>query len=56
MTVNTVSPGYLNTRMVKSMPEDVVKQVVAGIPVGRLGGLRKLPHWWHLSPVNLRGS
>jgi acetoacetyl-CoA reductase len=37
VTVNTVSLGYLNTKMVKSMPEDLVKQVVAGIPVGRLG-------------------
>ena len=37
VTVNTVSPGYLDTKMVTSMSEDVVKQVVAGIPVGRLG-------------------
>jgi len=37
VTVNTVSPGYLDTKMVTSMAEDVVKQVVAGIPVGRLG-------------------
>ncbi|GAB2703558.1 SDR family NAD(P)-dependent oxidoreductase [Aliiglaciecola aliphaticivorans] len=37
VTVNTVSPGYLDTKMVTSMSEEVVKQVVAGIPVGRLG-------------------
>lgn len=37
VTVNTVSPGYLATSMVTQMPEDVVKQVVSGIPVGRLG-------------------
>ncbi|MFT3761333.1 MAG: acetoacetyl-CoA reductase [Pseudoxanthomonas sp.] len=37
VTVNTVSPGYLATRMVASMPETVVGQIVAGIPVGRLG-------------------
>lgn len=37
VTVNTVSPGYLATSMVTSMRQDVVDQVVAGIPVGRLG-------------------
>lgn len=37
VTVNTVSPGYLSTSMVTNMPEDTVKQIVAGIPVGRLG-------------------
>ena len=37
VTVNTVSPGYLDTKMVTSMSEEVVKQVTAGIPVGRLG-------------------
>lgn len=37
ITVNTVSPGYLATDMVMAMPEDVRKQIVAGIPVGRLG-------------------
>ncbi len=37
VTVNTVSPGYLGTSMVTAVPEDVLKQIVAGIPVGRLG-------------------
>jgi len=37
VTVNTVSPGYLATSMVMSMPEDVINQIVAGIPIGRLG-------------------
>jgi acetoacetyl-CoA reductase len=37
VTVNTVSPGYLDTKMVTNMTEGVVKQVIAGIPVGRLG-------------------
>ncbi len=37
VTVNTVSPGYLATKMVTAVPEDVLKQIVAGIPVGRLG-------------------
>ena len=37
ITVNTISPGYLATQMVMAMPEDVRNQIIAGIPVGRLG-------------------
>ncbi len=37
ITVNAVAPGYIATDMVKSIKEDVMKQIVAGIPVGRLG-------------------
>jgi len=38
VTVNTVSPGYLDTAMLASVPEDVMqKKVLPQIPVGRLG-------------------
>ena len=37
VTVNTVSPGYIATDMVKSIRQDVLDKIVAGIPVGRLG-------------------
>lgn len=37
ITVNAVSPGYIATEMVKSIREDIMKQIVAQIPVGRLG-------------------
>ncbi|CAB3677203.1 acetoacetyl-CoA reductase [Achromobacter piechaudii] len=38
VTVNTVSPGYLDTRMVQALPEDVLKEkILPQIPVGRLG-------------------
>jgi acetoacetyl-CoA reductase len=38
VTVNTVSPGYLATAMVTSMPQDVLEQkVIPQIPLGRLG-------------------
>ena len=37
VTVNTISPGYLATKMVMAVPEEVRKQIEAGIPVGRLG-------------------
>lgn len=37
VTVNTVSPGYCATPMVMAVPEDIRAQIVAQIPVGRLG-------------------
>ncbi len=37
ITVNAVSPGYIATEMVKSVREDIMKQILAQIPVGRLG-------------------
>ena len=37
VTVNTISPGYIGTEMVKKIPEEVLKKIVAEIPVGRLG-------------------
>jgi acetoacetyl-CoA reductase len=37
ITVNTVSPGYVATDMVKAMPSEVLDKVVAQIPVKRLG-------------------
>ncbi|CAB3649939.1 acetoacetyl-CoA reductase [Achromobacter pestifer] len=38
VTVNTVSPGYLDTRMVQVVPEEVLKEkILPQIPVGRLG-------------------
>src|SRR5690606_1866374 len=36
VTVNTISPGYLATKMVMAVPEDVRNSIIAGIPVGRL--------------------
>ncbi len=37
VTVNTISPGYLATQMVMAVPEEVRNNIIAGIPVGRLG-------------------
>ena len=36
ITVNTVSPGYVDTSMVAAMPADVRDQIVRQIPLGRL--------------------
>lgn len=37
VTVNAVSPGYIDTPMVRQVPENVLESIVSGIPVGRLG-------------------
>ena len=37
ITVNCIAPGYIDTEMVKAVPEQVLAAIVAGIPVGRLG-------------------
>lgn len=37
ITVNAIAPGYIDTDMVRAVPEDVLAKIVAKIPVGRLG-------------------
>ncbi|AZT82567.1 acetoacetyl-CoA reductase [Marinobacter sp. NP-4(2019)] len=37
VTANAVSPGYIDTPMVRKVPEKVLDSIVEGIPVGRLG-------------------
>lgn len=37
VTVNTVSPGYIGTEMVKTIRDDVLEKIVGTIPVKRLG-------------------
>jgi acetoacetyl-CoA reductase len=38
VTVNTISPGYIGTRMVTAIPQEVLQsKILPQIPVGRLG-------------------
>ncbi len=37
ITVNTIAPGYVDTDMVRAVPEDVLQKIISTIPVGRLG-------------------
>ncbi len=37
VTVNSISPGYIGTEMVRAIREDVLAGIVKTIPVGRLG-------------------
>ena len=37
ITVNVVAPGYIDTEMVRAVPEKVLESIIGTIPVGRLG-------------------
>jgi len=37
ITVNAIAPGYTDTAMVAAVPSDILKSIVATVPVGRLG-------------------
>ena len=37
LTVNAVTPGFIETEMVGAMPEEALQKVIAGIPAQRLG-------------------
>ncbi len=36
ITVNCITPGYVRTEMIETIPEKVLDRIKAGIPVGRL--------------------
>lgn len=44
VTVNTVSPGYVETRMTQAVPEDIRATIVAGIPMGRMAYPAEIAH------------
>jgi len=37
ITVNAIAPGYVETDMVRAVPEKVLEKIIATIPAGRLG-------------------
>lgn len=37
ITVNSISPGYIETAMLKSLKPEVLEHIIADIPIGRLG-------------------
>ncbi len=37
ITVNAIAPGYVDTEMVRAVPDDVLQKIIARIPMGRLG-------------------
>lgn len=37
ITVNAIAPGFIDTDMVRSVPDEVMKKILAQVPLGRLG-------------------
>ena len=37
ITVNAISPGFIETEMVAAIPEDAKEKILEQIPLGRLG-------------------
>lgn len=44
ITVNTVAPGFIDTDMTKELGDDIKAQLLAGIPLGRLGDAKEIAH------------
>ncbi len=44
VTVNSVSPGYCETEMVKTIPAPLRAQIIESIPVGRIGQPEDIAH------------
>jgi acetoacetyl-CoA reductase len=37
ITVNAIAPGYVDTDMVRAVPQDILEKIIQQIPIGRLG-------------------
>ena len=44
ITVNTVSPGFIDTDMTRELPEQQKNALLASIPLGRLGDAAEIAH------------
>lgn len=44
ITVNAVTPGFIDTDMVAQIPDDMLEQIIENIPVGRLGKADEVAH------------
>lgn len=44
ITVNTISPGYVDTRMLEGVKDEVMDAIIKAIPVGRLGQPEDIAH------------
>lgn len=44
ITVNAIAPGYIDTDMVRAVPDDVLQKIIAQVPAGRLGMAEEVAH------------
>ena len=42
ITINTVAPGFIDTDMTRELSDDIKKDLLAGIPLGRLGDAKEI--------------
>ena len=42
ITVNCVAPGFIETDMTAELPEDIKKQMLERVPLGRLGNVAEI--------------
>ena len=42
ITVNAIAPGYIDTDMVRAVPQKVLERIIQRIPVGRLGDAKDI--------------
>ncbi|MBQ4037108.1 MAG: SDR family oxidoreductase [Clostridia bacterium] len=42
ITVNAISPGMIDTDILKTIPEDIMKQKIASVPMQRLGNVSEV--------------
>lgn len=44
ITVNAIAPGYIDTDMVRAVPDDVLQKIISQVPAGRLGMTEEVAH------------
>jgi 3-oxoacyl-[acyl-carrier protein] reductase len=44
ITINTVSPGFIDTDMTRELSDEIKKTLLAGIPLARLGDAKEIAH------------
>lgn len=44
ITANVIAPGYVDTEMVRAVPEAVLSKIISTIPVGRLGTAEEIAY------------
>ena len=44
ITSNVIAPGYVDTEMVRAVPEAVLEKIISTIPVGRLGSAEEIAY------------
>lgn len=44
VTVNSISPGYIDTKMISNISQDIKSKILSEIPIGRFGFPKEIAH------------